>query len=116
MCSCEIKYPGPMLYQFGKGFWNQFEDVSPEEKTSLENDFPLFKAPGPETPEKIAVLLEACTSFKMCFDDQLRKGVNMPDLGAFDSPGLPHINEVGVLRGHPWEIFFVRFSPDGNLL
>ena len=45
-----------MGYQFGKGFWNQFEDVSPEEKTSLENDFPIFKPSGPETTEKVVVL------------------------------------------------------------
>ena len=34
------------------------------------------------------------------------------------APTQPHITlrEVGILRGHPWEVYHVRFSPDGTRL
>ena len=42
-------------YQFGKGF---FQDMSPEERTMVENDAPIFQEPGPKTPEKVFALEE----------------------------------------------------------
>ena len=42
-------------YQFGEGF---FEDMSPEEKTGVEHDAPIFKEPDPKTPEKVLLLEE----------------------------------------------------------
>ena len=42
-----------MGYEFGKGF---FDDVPPEEKASIMQALPIFKAPDPETSHKVALL------------------------------------------------------------
>jgi hypothetical protein len=43
-----------MGYEFGKGIF--FDDVSPEEKASITQAIPIFKAPDQETAEKVASL------------------------------------------------------------
>lgn len=45
-----------LKYRFGEGFWNQFDDLSLEEKAEIEKDVPIFKAPESEITEKIGRL------------------------------------------------------------
>lgn len=43
-------------YHFGKGFWEQFQDLSAEEIEVIQQDIPIFKAPTPDAPERVKLL------------------------------------------------------------
>ncbi len=43
-------------YRFGEGFWDNFEDISPEEKATIEKDIPVFRPPSSAIQEQINVL------------------------------------------------------------
>ena len=82
-------------YQFGKGF---FQDMSPEERTMVENDAPIFQEPGPKTPEKVFALEELTgtlpLSLKCWYEEAL-------PCKAFDAPLLlerHHTTFINYLR------------------
>ena len=43
-------------YQFGEGFFDEFEDLSAEEQEMIRQDVPIFAAPTEQTLEHVAVL------------------------------------------------------------
>src|SRR3981081_965409 len=43
-------------YQFGKGFWEDFDDLSPQERAIIKQDIPVFRAPSSQTAKSVAEL------------------------------------------------------------
>ena len=43
-------------YRFGEGVWDDFDDLSADEKAHIQQDIPIFKTPTPETANTVLLL------------------------------------------------------------
>ena len=79
-------------YRFGEGFWNQFDDLSPEEKAEIEKDVPIFKAPESETAEKIARLESLIGTLSLSFKCWYENVGSVNLIGLFDSSNTTSVS------------------------
>lgn len=74
-----------MGYQFGQGFWSQFDDVSSEEKARIEQDIPVFKAPSAKTSGQVALLEQQTGVLPVCLKCWYEEVGSVNFIGLFPS-------------------------------